>query len=135
MNPERLQGFACPLEATLSILGGKYKILILYFLIDQTLRYSELQKRLPHASPKMLAQQLRELEQDGLIIRKLYPVVPPKTEYSLTELGQALTPSILSIYRWGERLYELTGAKNPCSKEEIARLRAIEQRLASSGRD
>ena len=129
MNAERLQGFLCPLEATLSIVGGKYKLLILYSLIDQTLRYSELQKRLPHASPKMLAQQLRELERDGLIVRTLYPTVPPRTEYHLTKLGAALTPTIISIYHWGERLYQIAGVENPCTEEQIDRLRSIEHRL------
>ena len=73
MEIEKLKGFDCPLEATLAMIGGKYKILIVYFLINRTLRYSELQKLLPQASPKMLAQQLKELERDGLIDRKLYP--------------------------------------------------------------
>lgn len=125
MDIEKLKGFDCPLEATLAMIGGKYKILIVYFLINQTLRYSELQKLLPQASPKMLAQQLRELERDGLIHRELYPVVPPKTEYSLTELGQSLTPIILAIYQWGEQLFAAAGLTNPCREEDIVRMRVI----------
>ncbi|SDB36027.1 winged helix-turn-helix transcriptional regulator [Eubacterium oxidoreducens] len=94
--------FHCPVEATLSQIGGKYKMTILYHLIhDGTLRYHELQKKIPQATAKMLTQQLRELESDGLINRKVYPVVPPKTEYSLTERGTTLTEVIDSICNWG----------------------------------
>ena len=75
--------YNCPVEATISQIGGKYKAIILYHLIeDEVLRFSQLQKYLSKATPKMLSQQLRELENDGLIKRKVYPVVPPKTEYS-----------------------------------------------------
>lgn len=123
MDIEKLKGFDCPLEATLSMIGGKYKILIVYFLINQTLRYSELQKLLPQASPKMLAQQLKGLEQDGLINRKLYPVVPPKTEYTLTELGKSLSPIILAIYQWGEQLFTNAGLANPCDEKDIVRMK------------
>lgn len=125
MDIEKLKGFDCPLEATLSMIGGKYKILIVYFLINQTLRYSELQKLLPQASPKMLAQQLKELEKDGLINRKLYPVVPPKTEYTLTELGKSLSPIILAIYQWGEQLFINAGLVNPCDEKDIVRMKVI----------
>lgn len=69
------------------MIGGKYKAIILWHLMGNTLRYSELHRRMPKATDKMLAQQLRELEKDGLISRKVYPVVPPKTEYSLTDYG------------------------------------------------
>lgn len=125
MDIEKLKGFDCPLEATLAMIGGKYKILIVYFLINQTLRYSELQKRLPQASPKMLAQQLKELERDGLIHRELYPVVPPRTEYSLTALGKSLAPIILAIYQWGEKLFMGAGLSNPCREEDIVRMKVI----------
>jgi DNA-binding HxlR family transcriptional regulator len=94
--------FSCPVDATISQIGGKYKAVILYHLIeDRVLRFHELQKYLPQATPKMLTQQLRELEKDGLIHREVYPVVPPKTEYSLTERGETLTPIISSICQWG----------------------------------
>ena len=82
--------------------GGKYKAIILSHLIkDGVMRYNELQKVIPRATPKMLSQQLRELEADGLINRKVYPVVPPKTEYSLTGRGQTLAPLINAMYNWG----------------------------------
>ena len=82
--------------------GGKYKAVILWHLMGKTLRYSELHKRMPKATDKMLAQQLRELEKDGLINRKVYPVIPPKTEYSLTDFGKSLTPILDELCKWGE---------------------------------
>lgn len=81
---KQCQSFQCPVEATLQLIGGKYKSLILWHLIGKTLRFNELGKLIKSATPKMLTQQLRELENDGLINRVVYPVVPPKTEYSDT---------------------------------------------------
>lgn len=96
--------FNCPVEATLSVISGKYKAIILYHLInDGTLRYSQLQKCLPKATPKMLTAQLRELESAKIIQRKIYPVVPPKTEYSITEFGKTLTPIINELCDWGKK--------------------------------
>lgn len=96
--------FHCPVEATLSQIGGKYKMIILYHLLqDGTLRYNQIQKYIPQATAKMLAQQLRELENDNLINRKVYPVVPPKTEYSLTERGLSLKDIIESTCEWGRK--------------------------------
>ena len=95
--------FSCPVDATISQIGGKYKAVILYHLIeDRVLRFHELQKYLPQATPKMLTQQLRELEKDGLIHREVYPVVPPKVEYSLTEFGRTLLPVINAMHEWGQ---------------------------------
>ena len=94
--------FICPVEATIQLIGGKYKAVILWHLISQTLRYNEIHKRMPKATDKMLTQQLRELEKDGLIYRKVYPVVPPKTEYSLTNFGKSLIPVLDEMCRWGE---------------------------------
>ncbi len=93
--------YKCPLEATMDIIGGKYKGVIMGHLINKTLRYNELQKLISHATPKMLIQQLKELEADGIIKRKLYPVVPPKTEYSLTKRGETLIPAIIELNKWG----------------------------------
>ena len=92
---------SCPVEATIQLIGGKYKAIILWHLMHDTLRYSELHKKIPKATDKMLAQQLRELEKDGLINRKVYPVVPPKTEYSLTKFGKTLTPILDAMCTWG----------------------------------
>ena len=90
----------CPVETTLSLIGGKYKALILWHLSNGTLRFSELGRNV-EATPKMLTQQLRELETQGLITRKVYPVIPPKVEYSLTELGKSLLPVLVSMRDWG----------------------------------
>jgi len=98
--------FNCSIEATISLIGGKYKAIILWHLIDKTLRFNELQKTIPNATPKMLTQQLRELESDGLIIRKVYPVVPPKTEYSLSEFGRSLSPILAVMCDWGKKYLE-----------------------------
>ena len=93
--------YKCPLEATMNIIGGKYKGVIMGHIINKTLRYNELQKLISHATPKMLIQQLKELEADGIIKRKLYPVVPPKTEYSLSKRGETLIPAIIELNKWG----------------------------------
>lgn len=94
--------YTCPVDAALSIVGGKYKVVILYHLIDGTLRFHELQKLIPNATPKMLTQQLRELEKSGLISRKVYPVVPPKTEYSLSDFGKTLIPALEELCKWSK---------------------------------
>lgn len=91
----------CPVSATLDLIGGKYKALILWHLSEKTLRFSELKKAIANATPKMLTQQLRELEEQGLITRKVYPVVPPKVEYSLTALGKSLMPVLVAMRDWG----------------------------------
>ena len=105
--------YQCPLEVTMEIIGGKYKGVIIGHLINKTLRYNELQKLIPHATPKMLIQQLKELEADNIIKRKLYPAVPPKTEYSLTERGKTLIPAIIELNKWG---MEYLKAENiPCA--------------------
>lgn len=94
--------YNCPVEAALSQLGGKYKAIILYHLIkDGVLRYNELQKVIPRATPKMLTQQLRELEADGLVERKAYPVIPPRVEYSLTAFGRSVLPVLEAMNKWG----------------------------------
>lgn len=91
----------CPVEATLELIGGKYKALILWHLSEKKLRFSELQKRIHNVTPKMLTQQLRELEADSLIHREIYPVIPPKVEYSLTETGESLMPILVAMRDWG----------------------------------
>lgn len=91
----------CPVEATLDLIGGKYKALILWHLSDSKLRYSQLRDLLDGITPKMLTQQLRELEASQLIHREVYPVVPPKVEYSLTDLGRSLMPILVAMRDWG----------------------------------
>ena len=91
----------CPVAATLDLIGGKYKALILWHLADKKLRFSELRKELQNATPKMLTQQLRELESQHLIHREVFPVIPPKVEYSLTETGRSLMPILVAMRDWG----------------------------------
>lgn len=91
----------CPVEATLNLIGGKYKALILWHLSGGTLRYGELRKQIHGATAKMLTQQLRELEESELIHRQVYPVVPPKVEYSLTQRGMSLLPILVAMRDWG----------------------------------
>lgn len=91
----------CPVEATLELIGGKYKALILWHLSEKKLRFSELKKVITNATPKMLTQQLRELEANALIHREVYPVIPPKVEYSLTETGKSLLPILVAMRDWG----------------------------------
>ena len=91
----------CPVEASLEIIGGKWKGMVLYHLLDGTLRFSALKRQMGGVTQRTLTKQLRELEADGLVHRKVYAVVPPKVEYSLTELGESLRPIILALRDWG----------------------------------
>ena len=90
----------CPVETTLSLIGGKYKALILWHLSGGTLRFNQLQKAVT-ATPRMLTLQLRELEHDGLITRTVYPEVPPRVEYTMTDLGRSLMPILTAMRNWG----------------------------------
>lgn len=106
--------FNCPVEATISLIGGKYKSLILWHLMDKTLRFNEIRREIPHATAKMITQQLRELEKDNLIHREVYPVVPPKVEYSLTKFGKTLSPILLAMFEWGDDYLDNMGLKSSC---------------------
>ena len=93
----------CPAECTLQFIGGSWKVPILWHLAKRrVMRFSELGRALGDITPKMLAQQLRELASDGLVHRKVYPQVPPKVEYSLTDAGETLMPVVSAMCRWGE---------------------------------
>ena len=105
----------CPVEATINLIGGKYKSLILWKLTGSTLRFSELRKEVPRATPKMLTQQLRELEEDGLVTRTVFPVVPPKVEYSLTAFGKSIRPVLESMYAWGTGYLHRQGLEVNCT--------------------
>lgn len=96
-----MKTYYCDLEVTLEVLGGKWKGLILYHLIKGTKRTSELKKLIPNITQKMLIQTLRELETSGLIHRKMYNQVPPRVEYSTTELGQTLESVLKTLCHWG----------------------------------
>ncbi len=91
----------CPVEATLKVLGGKWKILIIFHLNGNSRRFSELKRSITGITEKMLAQQLKELEADGVLSRKVYPQVPPRVEYTVTKYGRTLEPVIKSMCRWG----------------------------------
>lgn len=104
--------FTCPIEAPIQLIGGKYKAIILWHLMNKTLRYSELHRLMPKATDKMLTQQLRDLEKDKIINRIVYPVVPPKTEYSLTEFGKSLIPILNALCIWGEAYLENNNSTN-----------------------
>ena len=114
MNNEHLE-YNCPVDATLDMIGGKYKSLILWHLIDTTLRFGELRRLITQATPKMITQQLRELENDQLITRTVYQVVPPKVEYQLTELGLSLRPILTAMYEWGAGYLSDRGLTANCS--------------------
>ncbi|MEN8215907.1 MAG: helix-turn-helix domain-containing protein [Pseudomonadota bacterium] len=99
---QKKSDFNCPVEATLSVIGGKWKCLIIHHLIDGTKRFNELRRLIPAITQGMLTSQLRELEADRIVNRKVYAEVPPKTEYSLTELGKTLEPVLWAMHDWGK---------------------------------
>lgn len=94
--------YRCGVEMTLNLIGGKWKGVILWHLCHKTLRFSQLRRRLAGITPKMLTQQLRELERDGLVHREVFAEVPPKVEYSLTSRGHSLEPMLRMMCAWGK---------------------------------
>lgn len=108
------QPFYCPVEATLSLIGGKYKPLILWHLRTGPLHYMDLQRLLPRATPKMLAQQLRVLESCGMLRREVVPDKPPKTIYSLTSFGESIIPVLDAMCQWGQRYMDGQTAPAAC---------------------
>ncbi|GAB4417175.1 MAG: winged helix-turn-helix transcriptional regulator [Thermodesulfovibrionales bacterium] len=103
---KRKDNTQCPVETTLRIIGGRWKVVIIYYLMDGTKRFSELKRLIPEVTQKMLTQQLRELERDGIVYRKVFPEVPPKVEYSLTALGKSLKPILEAMHQWGKKLLD-----------------------------
>ncbi|MFD2682424.1 winged helix-turn-helix transcriptional regulator [Bacillus seohaeanensis] len=118
----RMQGkvFNCEKELTLSVIGGKWKMLILWHLGKEgTKRFGELKALMPGITQRMLVNQLRELEEDLIVRREVYPVVPPKVEYSLTKEGRSLMPILESMYSWGKNYMDTVMANKTETKEEI----------------
>ena len=96
----------CAVEATISVVGGVWKPVVLFHLLGGTLRFNALCRLTPSATPRMLTLQLRELEADGIVRRTVYPEVPPKVEYDLTEFGRTLEPILVAMREWGTRFQE-----------------------------
>ena len=111
--------YKCGFEFTLDMISGRWKGLILWYLGFGTLRYNELRKILKPITQKMLTQSLRELESDGLIIRTVYPVVPPKVEYTLTEEGEKLIPLFKMLQEWGTRVADERGVMTECALKAL----------------
>lgn len=103
MNENRKKLPACPVETTLTLIGDKWKVLILRDLMPGTKRFGELKKSIGSVSQKVLTSQLRDMEKNGLVNRKVYAEVPPRVEYSLTDLGRSLKPILDAMWNWGER--------------------------------
>jgi len=101
MHKEDDHPSGCPVGATMGVIGGKWKVVILYYLLEGTRRFSELRRLMPGLTQRMLTLQLRELEQCGIISRKVYPQIPPKVEYSMTTYGKTLEPVVRMISDWG----------------------------------
>lgn len=127
MKKDKGSMHGCPVAAAMQVIGGKYKVIIIWNLIDKTLRYNELKKAMPQVTPKMLSQQLKELEADGIVNRILYPVVPPKTEYSLTGVGQTLAPIVKSLCAWGREYCQVMGIDDPYEIERLQQDAGMEE--------
>jgi DNA-binding HxlR family transcriptional regulator len=118
----------CPVEATLDLIDGKWKGVILFHLLDDTLRFNALRRRLNGITQRMLIKQLRELEASGLVQRTVYAQVPPRVDYALTETGKSMQPVLLALHSWGTRWMEEIGMVPP----ETVDHQATETRVAES---
>ncbi len=96
----------CPVEITIDIVGGRWKVMVIHYLLEGDRRFNELQRLLTGITPRTLTKQLRELERDGIVARTAYPEIPPRVEYALTPLGRSLEPVLLAMASWGERYPE-----------------------------
>jgi DNA-binding HxlR family transcriptional regulator len=120
------QEFRCGVEVTLAVMSGKWKGLVLWHLRHKTLRFSQLQRRLRSVTQKILTQQLRELEANGLVHRQIYAEVPPRVEYSLTDEGRRIVPILELMFQWGEDYLQKTqGINLNCIEEQEKNKRLI----------
>ena len=111
-SAEVCSNFGCPVEATLEVIGGKWKGVIVFHLLGGTKRFNELRRLVPEVTQRMLTRQLRELENDRIVLRVVYAEVPPKVEYSLTEYGKTLAPVLAIMQKWGTKyLGKITGIR------------------------
>ncbi|NJL61733.1 MAG: helix-turn-helix transcriptional regulator [Methylacidiphilales bacterium] len=110
-NAEQHDKLTCEVESTLKVIGGRWKVLIIRELMTDIKRFGELQRSLSGITQKMLTQQLRELEEDGIIHREVYPQIPPKVEYSLTPLGETLKPLLYAMHEWGVKYSSIQVSK------------------------
>lgn len=101
--------YHCAMDVTMGFIGGKWKTVVLWYLRKDRKRFGELRKLIPNITEKMLSLQLKSLERDGLVARKIYPEVPPRVEYYLTEFGKSLLPMLEEIARWGRTLAQAKG--------------------------
>lgn len=99
----------CSVEAAIGLIDGKWKSIILFHLLSGTMRFSEIRRQIENVTPRMLTNQLREMEEDGLITRKIYAQVPPKVEYSLSALGRSMEPILMALKLWGDANIGLYG--------------------------
>jgi len=110
---QKINEYRCPVEVALVVIGGKWKALIIWQLKSETLRFTEIMDRLPLVTPRMLTKQLRELEEDAVIIRTMYPEVPPRVEYTLTPLGKSVVPVLEALCVWGAEYLTSHGCPLP----------------------
>ena len=106
-----MKSFICSLDALMYMIGGKWKLFIIWYLKDGKKRFSELKRLIPQITQKMLTQQIRELERDSIVIRKVYAQIPPKVEYSLTDTGKKLIPILTDLCFWGYEAAEINHMK------------------------
>jgi DNA-binding HxlR family transcriptional regulator len=108
VEAENHNRLTCEVETTLKVIGGRWKVLIIRELMAGIKRFGQLQRSLPGITQKMLTQQLREMEEDGIIHREVYPQIPPKVEYSLTPLGETLQPILYAMHEWAVQRFAQT---------------------------
>ncbi len=122
----------CSVEAAVGLIDGKWKSVILFHLLSGTLRFGEIRRQIANVTPRMLTNQLRELEEDGLVERKVYAQVPPKVEYSLSPLGRTMEPILLALKGWGDANLGLYGKpKHGSPAEGVANEKGEEGRQAA----